>query len=131
MYSDCSPVWQGQSSVCVLTALVMYPDCGPVWHGQYSVCVLTALVMYPDCSPVWHGQSSVCVLTALIMYPLQTVVLSIMDNYSSVCTSPSHVPRLWSCLAWTTILQYVPALAMYPDCGPVWHGQLFFSMYQP
>ena len=73
--------------------------------------------MYPDCGPVWHGQCS-------------------------VCASPSHVPRLCSCLAWAVFsmcqpqsctqtvvlsgmdsLQYVPALVMYPDCDPVWHGQ--------
>ena len=89
---------------------VWYPDCGTVWHGQ-------SVVMYPDCGSVWHGQSS-------------------------VCASPSYVPRLWFCLAWVVFsvcqpysrtqtvvlsgmgsLQCVPALVMYPDCGPVWHGQ--------
>ena len=117
MYPDCSPVCHGQSSVCMLTALVMYPDCSPVWYGQSSVCMLTALVMYPDCSPVWHGQSSVCMLTALVMYPWQTVVLSGMGSYSSVCTSPCHVPRLWSCLAWAVFSVLTALIGTYSGAG--------------
>ena len=138
-------VLSGLGNVCHVPALVMYPGCGPVWLGQClsctspshvprlcsclawavfsmcqsqsctqtvvlsglgNVCYVPALVMYPDCGLVWHGQSS-------------------------VCASPSDVPRLWSCLAWaffnvcqyTDSFQCVLVLVIYPDCGPVWHGQ--------
>ena len=72
---------------------------------------------HPDCGPVciWHGQSS-------------------------VCASPSHVPKLWACLylAWAVFSVCQPysctqtvvpsdcvlsVLVMYPDCGLLWHGQ--------
>ena len=71
----------------VPVVLTMYPEFGPVWHGQSSVCVgpysrvpgiqcVPVLIMHPEFRPVWHGQCS-------------------------MCANPSHVPGLWSSLAWT------------------------------
>ena len=70
----------GVSAVSVLASLkrgriVEHALGTGVLSGMGSLQCVPALVMYPDCGPVWHGQSS-------------------------VCASPSHVPRLWSCLAW-------------------------------
>ena len=42
----------------------------------------------------------------------------------TVCAdSPSHVPRLWSCLTVCADSPRQYQSVMYPNCGPVWHGQ--------
>ena len=119
---------------CVLTSLKRGMICGRTCSGD---CVLSdmgsfqcvpALLMYPDC--VLSGNGSLCHVPALAMYQtvscLAWAVFSMCQFQS--CTqavglsgmgSLQYVPAL---VMYTDSFHCMPALVMYPGCGPVWHG---------